>query len=141
MRHHKLDHETIFSNILSNWLNKLWNIHFDQSVGSSQGVNNYCMLCFGWFWVDSVIEQTSIKDSLSRIWCTSQLPTNFITGVRAFKTTIQFMQYWNQKDTIITSYRKFSFYYNHYMMVMQRIWGGIKMEKFSSKIHESVIIP
>ncbi len=38
MRHHKLDHETIFSYILSNWLNKLWSIRFDQSVGSSHGV-------------------------------------------------------------------------------------------------------
>ncbi len=40
VKHHKFDHETIFSNILSNWLNKLWSIHFDQSAGSSHGVKN-----------------------------------------------------------------------------------------------------
>ncbi len=38
VRHHKPDHDTIFSYILSNWLNKLWSIHFDQSAGSSHGV-------------------------------------------------------------------------------------------------------
>ncbi len=44
MLHHKLAYETIFSYTLSDWFNKLYNIHFDQSAGSSHGVDKM-MLC------------------------------------------------------------------------------------------------